>query len=133
MMSNDSKSILIVEDEMVLAMSMESVIETMGYRVFGIAISGEEAIKLAEEGCPSLVLMDITLEGEMDGIEAASQIIEKCNIPVIFVTGYSDEITLNRLDAVDHCGALQKPVDEYTLKLSVENALKKINSKTESL
>ena len=125
MMSGNSKSILIVEDEMVLAMSMESVVLTMGYRVSGIAISGEEAIKLVEEDRPSLVLMDITLEGGMDGIEAASQIIERFNIPVIFVTGYSDEITLKRLDAVKHCGALQKPADEYTLKMSVENALKK--------
>jgi CheY-like chemotaxis protein len=97
----------------------------MGHRVSGIAISGEEAVKLAEEGRPNLVLMDITLEGEMDGIEAASQIIEKLNIPVIFVTGYSDDITLKRLDAVDHYGVLQKPVDEYTLKMSVENMLKK--------
>jgi 1,2-diacylglycerol 3-beta-glucosyltransferase len=125
MMTEHSKVILIVEDEMVLAMSMQSIIENMGHRVSGIAISGEEAVKLAEEGRPNLVLMDITLEGEMDGIEAASQIIEKLNIPVIFVTGYSDDITLKRLDAVDHYGVLQKPVDEYTLKMSVENMLKK--------
>jgi CheY-like chemotaxis protein len=124
-MSGNNRSVLIVEDEMVLAMSMESVVENMEFRVTGTAISGKEAIKLVEEDRPSLVLMDVTLDGEMDGIEAASQIIERFNIPVIFVTGYSDEITLKRLDAVKHCGALQKPVDEYTLRMSVKNALGK--------
>jgi CheY-like chemotaxis protein len=125
MMSGNNRSVLIVEDVMVLAMSMESVVEKMEFRVTGTAISGKEAIKLVEEDRPSLVLMDVTLDGEMDGIEAASQIIERFNIPVIFVTGYSDEITLKRLDEVKHCGALQKPVDEYTLRKSVENALEK--------
>lgn len=125
MMSDESKSILIVEDEMVLAMSMQSVIENMGFRVSGIAISGEGAVKLAGEERPDLVLMDITLDGTMDGIEAAGQIIEKFNIPILFVTGYSDDTTLNRLNSIDHFGVLQKPVDEYTLKQAIQNVMKK--------
>jgi CheY-like chemotaxis protein len=120
-----SDSILIVEDEMVLAMSMESVLKSMGYEVTGIALSGEDAISLTEKSPPSLVMMDITLGDKMDGIEAANEIIEKFGVPVIFLTGYSDETTLTRLENVVHYGVLQKPVDEYTLRHSIEAALKK--------
>jgi CheY-like chemotaxis protein len=120
----DSNRVLIVEDEIVIALSLESVLKTMGYMVTGIAMSGEDAIKQTMESYPALVLMDITLAGQMDGIEAASQIVEKLCIPIIFLTGYSDEISLNRLAEIDHYGVLQKPINEATLKLSIEKALK---------
>jgi CheY-like chemotaxis protein len=127
----DANNILIVEDEIIIALSLESALKTMGYMVTGIAMSGEDAIKQTRGSHPDLVLMDITLNGEMDGIEAASQIIEKSCIPIIFLTGYSDEIILNRLAGIDHCGVLHKPFDEFSLKLSIENALKK-NGRTGS-
>jgi CheY-like chemotaxis protein len=120
-----SGSILIVEDEIVVAMSIRSVLESMGYRVAGIAMSGKEAIGLLEGGCPDLILMDITLAGDMDGIELANQINERYSVPVVFLTGYSDENTINRLAETVNYGFLKKPVDERTFKLSIESALKK--------
>jgi CheY-like chemotaxis protein len=120
-----AKNILIVEDEMVLAMSMRLDIENMGYRVSGVAMSGEEAIALVEGGCPDLILMDITLDGEMDGIATANQIIERHSVPIVFLTGNSDEDTIKRLGETSPYGFLKKPVFEQALKESIENALEK--------
>ena len=82
--------ILIVEDEKILAADLEKKLRGLGYRVDSIATSGEEAIRLAQERQPSLVLMDVRLSGAMDGVQAARQIQENRRIPIIYLTAYSD-------------------------------------------
>jgi two-component system, response regulator PdtaR len=82
--------ILIVEDEKILAADLASKLRGLGYGVDKIAASGEEAVRLAQERLPSLVLMDLRLSGVMDGLEAARQIQEKTRIPIVYLTAYSD-------------------------------------------
>ena len=86
----DVGPILIVEDEKILAADLESKLRQLGYRVDTIASSGEEAVRLAQERLPSLILMDVRLSGTMDGVEAARQIQANTQIPIIYLTAYSD-------------------------------------------
>lgn len=86
----DPRPILIVEDEKILAADLENKLRQLGYRVDGIAASGEEAVQLARERAPSLVLMDVRLSGTMDGVEAARQIQANTHIPIVYLTAYSD-------------------------------------------
>jgi CheY-like chemotaxis protein len=122
-------NILIVEDEIIVAISMQSVLEDMGYGVSGIAVSGEEAVERVERDRPGLILMDITLGGEMDGITAALRIREMFDIPVVYLTGYSDEHTLRRARESTDNGVLMKPVDEFMLGRAIEDALGKREGK----
>lgn len=82
--------ILIVEDERILAADLEKKLRGLGYCVDSIAISGEEAVRLAQERLPNLVLMDVRLSGAMNGIEAARQIQENTGVPIVYLTAYSD-------------------------------------------
>ena len=84
-------SILIVEDESILAEDLGLSLENLGYLVRGKVSTGEEAVKLAEELRPDLILMDIKLQGDIDGIEAADQIRTRLDIPVVYLTGYGEE------------------------------------------
>jgi CheY-like chemotaxis protein len=86
----DAGPILIVEDEKILAADLESKLRRLGYRVDGIATSGEEAVRLAQERAPSLILMDVRLSGTMDGVEAARRIRAKTPVPIVYLTAYSD-------------------------------------------
>ena len=86
--------ILIVEDDRIVAEDTRVTLEKLGFGVCGIVPSGEESLKKVEAEPPDLVLMDIKLEGRMDGIEAADQIRSRFNIPVVYVTGYADEDVL---------------------------------------
>ena len=86
----DAGPILIVEDEKILAADLESKLRQLGYRVDGIATSGEEAVRLAQERAPSLILMDVRLSGTMDGVEAARRIHAKTPVPIVYLTAYSD-------------------------------------------
>lgn len=117
------KSILIVEDEMILAINTKFSLESAGYRVTGIAISGEEALQMVKQDKPDLVLVDITLSGKMDGIVAAKKIIEELEIPVIYLTGNSDERTLERAKSTNPAGILQKPTEDYKLTSIIKKIL----------
>jgi two-component system, response regulator PdtaR len=86
----DAGPILIVEDEKILAADLENKLRQLGYRVDGIASSGEEAVRLAQEREPSLILMDVRLSGTMDGVEAARRIQAKTPVPIVYLTAYSD-------------------------------------------
>ena len=88
--------ILIVEDERVIAMDIKHSLLNLGYDVVGMAASGEDAITKAGESCPDLVLMDIMLQGEIDGIEAAAQIRRRYNIPMVYLTAYANDTILQR-------------------------------------
>ncbi len=119
------KSILIVEDEALVAKDMQNRLISQGYSIAGWAISGEDAIAEAEASSPDLVLMDIHLKGSVDGIEAADQIREKNDIPVVFVTALADDDTLDRAKVADPFGFILKPFSERDLHSTIEIALYK--------
>ncbi len=118
-------SILIVEDEYLLAMDIKTTLEDSGYNVAGIALSGEEAMEQAEKERPDLVLMDIKLHGNSDGIETAMQVRERFGTPVIFLTGNVDGKTKERVKEADPSGFIHKPVAEHELLTMLENVLNK--------
>jgi two-component system cell cycle sensor histidine kinase/response regulator CckA len=117
--------ILIVEDESVIAKDIGIRLKGLGYAVSAIASSGEGAIQKAAETHPDLVLMDIVLKGEMDGIEAASQIRFRLNIPVLYLTAYADERTLQRAKITEPFAYIIKPFQERELHSNIEMALYK--------
>ena len=125
------KKILIVEDEAIEAMEIKDRLECLGYAVPAVASSGEEAIKKTEETQPDLVLMDIKLKGKMDGIEAAKKIRDRFNIPVVYLTAYGDEKTLQRAKITEPYGFILKPFEERELRTSIEISLYKHKMETE--
>ena len=118
-----SARILIVEDEFAVAMELEDRLENLGYEVVGHELRGREAIDRAQETEPDLVLMDIRLDGRMDGVEAAEQIRKKQQVPVVFVTAYSDDETLERAKETAPFGYVIKPFEERELYAAIEVAL----------
>lgn len=120
-----NNKILVVEDEGIIAMDIRTQLEDFGYEVVATAFSGGQAITLAEQHRPDLVLMDIVLKGDMDGISAAHVISESLRIPVIFLTAYSDPATLRRAQATGAYGYLIKPFRPDELHASIEVALYK--------
>lgn len=117
--------IFIVEDEAIVAESLNDQLEALGYIVTGKAPSGEEALRNIKNNLPNLVLMDIMLEGEMDGVETAQQIRELYGIPVIFLSAYSDSETLGRAKLTEPFGYLIKPYKERELHTTLEITLYK--------
>lgn len=118
-------NILIVEDEAVVRMDIEEKLQSMGYQVSDYASSSEEAIRKVEELRPNLVLMDIKIEGNLDGIDTADQIKNRFNIPVVFATAHADEKTIKRARATQPFGYILKPINENELHAAVEIALYK--------
>ena len=117
--------IFIVEDEAIVAESLNDQLEALGYIVTGKAPSGEEALRNIKNNLPNLVLMDIMLEGEMDGVETAQQIRELYGIPVIFLSAYSDSETLGRAKLTEPFGYLIKPYKDRELHTTLEITLYK--------
>ncbi len=123
--------IMVVEDERITAKDIQAALESAGYGVVDLVFSGEEAVRKAGELQPDLVLMDIELEGEMDGIEAATQIRENYNIPVIYLTAYSSASIVQRAKMTEPAGYLlkeqfgflTKPFEESELNTTIEIAL----------
>ena len=125
------KRILIVEDEGLVAITLEETLRRIGYSVVGIAMSGEEALTLTGECQPDVILMDIHLQGDMDGIEAAQKIKGQYGTPVIFLTAYSDDETIKRVVQTESSGYLVKPINTRELFANIESALykkRKLNS-----
>lgn len=115
--------ILIVEDEHIVAMGIKRMLKSLGYTVTGVASSGEDAISKAESTFPDIVLMDIMLKGDMDGVEATREIKERFDIPVVYLTAYSDNNILERAKITEPFGYIIKPFDEKDLYSSIEVAL----------
>ncbi len=115
--------ILVVEDELLVAEDLKYRLSSLGYQVVGVASSGKAAIAKAVELKPDLILMDIKLQGEMDGIEAAGKIKLHQNIPVIFLTAYSDDATLKRAKITEPFGFLIKPYEDRELQINIEVGL----------
>lgn len=123
-MNGESKpAILVVEDENVVAMDLVSTLEKLRYPVVGVAASGEEAVRLVETRAPGLVLMDIHLRGNMDGIRAAERIQESFFVPVVFLTAFSDEATLARARVTHPFGYLLKPYEDREIEVAIQTAL----------
>lgn len=115
-----------VEDEKIVAMDIQSRLESYGYSSI-LTSSGEEAVRKAKETRPDMVLMDIMLKGEMDGVEAAEQILKCFDIPIVYLTAFSDANTLRRAKITKPFGYIVKPFEERELHIAVEIALYKHN------
>lgn len=120
--TNKNNRILIVEDDMILAMVIEQMVLQLGYEVIDKVKKGEEAVQSALRNDPSIILMDIRLDGQMDGIEAVKQIHSNTDIPVIYITGNNDPGSRERADQTHHTEFLVKPVDQNTLSKALNQA-----------
>jgi CheY-like chemotaxis protein len=118
-------SLLLVEDEVIVAEDVRRRLEMLGYVVVGIANRGTEAIQMAIQHRPSLILMDIGLRGGMDGIETVRRIREKVDVPIVFASAYSDDATLKRARAAEPQGFVLKPFEERELRAAIEMAVHK--------
>lgn len=119
----DKIKVLIVEDEAIIAMDIKNRLEHLGHIITAIAYSGDEAIKMAAQTHPDIVLMDIMLGESMDGIEAARQIHNFLDIPIIYLTAYADKKTLARAKITKPFGYILKPFEERELHSAIEIAL----------
>jgi len=117
--------ILVVEDDKIISMEIKDRLENLGYEVIDVVFSGEKAIEKATELVPGLVLMDIKLKGKMDGIEAAEKIRSLLDVPVVYLTAYTDESTLQRAKITEPYGYIVKPLEERELHSNIEIALYK--------
>ncbi len=124
-MTKKQVRILVVEDETIVALDLKNSLTILGYDVVATAATGEDAIARADETHPDLVLMDIILKGEMDGVEAANTIRARLDIPVIFLTACADDTTLQRAKVTEPFGYLLKPFEERELHGHIEIALYK--------
>ena len=116
------KKVLIVEDDMIIAMVLERMIVKLDYTVLDKVITGEEAISCAKQHDPDLILMDIQLKDGTDGITAMEVIRESSNVPVIYITGNSDQYYMNRAKATDFVDYLVKPIQMSDLEESISRA-----------
>jgi two-component system, response regulator PdtaR len=117
------EKILIIEDENITALEIQNKLEKWGYDVVGTAGSGEEAIQIANENEIELILADIVLRGDMDGIDAVDRISDRYDVPVIYLTAHADNDTFSRAKMTRPAGYVIKPFDDTELKYSIEIAL----------
>jgi two-component system, LytTR family, response regulator LytT len=120
-------SVLIVEDEVIIAKDLTLTLTKLGYNVIGHCLTGEDAVLMAGEKQPGIILMDIMLKGETNGIDAAKEIRGKYDIPVIFITAYSDEDSIMRANTSAPFGYLVKPFKANDLRATIETALNRYN------
>jgi DNA-binding NarL/FixJ family response regulator len=119
--------ILVVEDDFLVAAQIEEALSDAGFDVAGVAASAEEAVELAQSQRPALVVMDVRLAGERDGIHAAVEIFRKLGIRCIFATAYYDRHSLERAQPAMPLGWLQKPYSMVSLVNAVRSALKALD------
>jgi diguanylate cyclase (GGDEF)-like protein/PAS domain S-box-containing protein len=119
----ESTRILVVEDENIVALDLKNRLQNLGYEVPATAATGADAIRLAQETQPNLILMDIVLKGEMDGIQAASEILAHYGIPVIFLSAYGDESFVQRARDLQPLGYILKPFKERELHATIQAGL----------
>lgn len=116
----DKKTVIIVEDDLILNLLYESYMERLGFYAEGELVYGKTAIESASKLEPDLILMDISLEGEVDGIEAMKQIRQFSDVPVIYITGNSDPYNEKRAKETDYLDFLTKPIEFDDLKKSLQ-------------
>jgi two-component system, cell cycle sensor histidine kinase and response regulator CckA len=120
--SSNRGTVLVVEDEVIVAEDLTRKLGRLGYQVIGTASQGEEAVSIASKMQPDMILMDIRLRGEMDGVEAAAKIHDECHRPVIYLTAHNDPATLNRAKVTEPYGYILKPFQERELETTLEIA-----------
>src|SRR5690606_35318925 len=108
-------NVLVVEDESIVSKDIQNSLRKLGYNVVGAANTGEAAVRMAQEHMPDIILSDIMLKGEMNGIEAADAIRRETNVPVIFLTAYADESTLVKAKVTQPYGYIIKPFKEIDI------------------
>lgn len=118
-------NVLVVEDESIVSKDIQHSLKKLGYNVVGAASTGEKAIELATSTIPDIILMDIMLKGDMNGIEAADEIRRELSTPVIFLTAYADESTLSKAKITEPYGYILKPFKEIDLHTTIEMAIYK--------
>ena len=116
---------MVVEDERIVGLHLELMLKSFGYDVVANVANGEQALQTIEETLPDLVLMDVSIEGEIDGIDTAARIPPGHHIPVVYLTSYSDEATLERARATKPFGYLLKPFSERELRATIEMVLER--------
>ena len=124
-LSGNGWKILVVEDEAIIALDIQSILSKIGFTQAEVVHSGEESIKKVASGRPHLVLMDIKLKGKLDGIQAAHEIFYQYNVPVVYITAFGDEGTLKRANGTARYGFITKPFEETDLQSTIQNALTK--------
>lgn len=117
--------LLVVEDEFVTAMLLQKTLRAAGYEVCGLASTGPKAIEKAEAERPDVILMDICLAGEMNGIEAAREIQKRAPVPIIFVSAYADTEIVQQAEALRPLAFLSKPVTCHNIKPIIDSTLRK--------
>lgn len=115
--------VLLVEDEQMIALSLKLDMEDIGLTVLKTASTGKEAIKIARENDPDIILMDIQLIGEIDGIQAAEQILAEKNIPIVFMSGYTTDLIRKRTARLNPLAYLDKPVDISDIKKVIDDLI----------
>ena len=117
--------IIIADDEVIISTQLEELLTTNGFDIIGIATSGAQAVEMAMDLRPDLMLMDIVMPGELDGISAAEKINAALKIPVIFLTAYADEEMIQRAKPIGPFGYVLKPIQERQILAAIEIALHK--------
>ena len=124
-------NVLVVEDESIVSKDIQYSLKKLGYNVVGAAATGDKALEIARSEKPDIILMDIMLKGEMNGIETAEIMKSELAIPVIFLTAYADDSTLSKAKVTEPYGYIIKPFKEVDLHTTIEMALYKHNKNKE--
>jgi len=117
--------VLIVEDEILIADELRERLARFGFSVIAAVDSAEEGIAIATRECPDLVLMDIRLTGEKDGVEAAKEIRQQLDVPIVYLTAYSDQLTMERVKGTEYDGFILKPFQRQELESTIEVAMQR--------
>ncbi len=125
------KKILVVEDQVIIAEQIKDCIINFGYEVPDIAVSGESAVKKAKEILPDLIIMDIQLKGEMDGISAAKEIHKEIDMPIVYLTAYTNEQTIAKAKKTVPVGYIKKPFSQDIIRITLEMAFEKVKTDKE--
>jgi len=116
---------LIIEDEILIAEELKERLSRLGYSVIGAVDSADEGIAIATRELPDIVLMDIRLKGEKDGIQAAHEIRQRVDLPIVYVTDYSDPLTVERVKHTDYDGFILKPFHRHDLQSTIQIAMER--------
>ena len=116
---------LIVEDETLIAEELKERLSRLGFSVIGTVDSAEDGIDIATRELPDIVLLDIRLKGKKDGIQAAREIRQRVDLPIVYVTAYSDHLTVERVKHTDHDGFILKPFHRHELQSTIQIAIER--------